>query len=51
MREKSQWTPAGVVLWLIAAILATLIVCTQTKPAQKPEQASDEVELEIEIIE
>ncbi len=51
MREKSQWTPAGIILWLIAAILATLIVCTQTKPDPKPPPASDEVELDVEIVE
>jgi hypothetical protein len=47
MRAKSQWTPGGITLWLIAAILATLIVCSET-PKQAPEPApSDEIELEV----
>ena len=51
MHEKSQWTPAGIVLWLIAAILATLIVCSRTEPDRKPAQAADEVQLDVEIVE
>ena len=47
MRAKSQWTPGGITLWLIAAILATLIVCSET-PCQAPEGSpSDEIELEV----
>ena len=47
MRAKSQWTPGGITLWLIAAILATLIVCSET-PYQAPESSpSDEIELEV----
>ena len=51
MREKSQWTPAGVVLWLIAAILATLIVCGRTELEPTPAGTSGAVELEVEIVE
>jgi hypothetical protein len=50
MREKNQWTPGGVVLWLIAAILATLIMCTQTDSKPKPSEGPGEVELEVEIV-
>jgi hypothetical protein len=47
VRKKSQWTAGGIVLWLIAAILATLIVCTRIEPDPEPPSASGEVELEI----
>jgi hypothetical protein len=47
MREKSQWTVGGIALWLIAAILATLIVCTRIEPDPDPPGTADEVELEI----
>ena len=47
MREKSQWTVGGIALWLIAAILATLIVCTRFEPEPEPPGRSDEVDLEI----
>jgi hypothetical protein len=51
MRDKSQWTPGGIVLWLIAAILATLIVCTERDPEPEPPPGAPvEVELEVEII-
>jgi hypothetical protein len=33
-------------LWLIAAILATLIVCSKTPPASEPPAARDMVEVE-----
>jgi hypothetical protein len=47
MRAKTQWTPAGVVLWLIAGILATLVVCGRTEPARQSVETADEVDLEI----
>jgi hypothetical protein len=49
MRTKSQWSPGGIVLWLIAAILATLIVCTETEPDEKPELSPAEVEFELQV--
>jgi hypothetical protein len=33
MHVKSEWTPSGVALWLIAAIAATLVVCSQLPEA------------------
>ena len=53
MRAKSQWTPGGSLLWLIAAILASLVVCSRSKPAAKPaaEPADVNEEVEIELIE
>lgn len=51
MREKSQWTPGGIALWLIAAILATLLVCARADPNPQPAPAREEVELEVEIVE
>lgn len=48
MRAKSQWTLGGVTLWLIAAILATLVVCSQTASDPRLPGESSEVELEVE---
>ena len=48
MRTKSQWTPGGIVLWLIAAILASLIVCNETEPDEKRGLPPAEVEFEVE---
>ncbi len=53
MRAKSQWTPGGIVLWLIAAILATLVVCFGAEP-DSVEPAPDRgrpIELEVEVVE
>jgi hypothetical protein len=44
VRPKSQWNPGIVALWLIAAILATLIVCSKKPPAVEPEAETIEVE-------
>jgi hypothetical protein len=53
MRAKSQWTSGGITLWLIAAILATLVVCFGAEPdSEKP--APDRgrpTELEVEVVE
>lgn len=51
MRAKSQWTPGGSLLWLIAAVLASLVVCSLSKPAAEPPDATEEVEIELEPIE
>lgn len=50
-RTKSQWTLGGIGLWLIAAILATLIVCTQRKPADEPAPPPSGAEIEVEVVE
>lgn len=50
-RTRSQWTLGGIGLWLIAAILATLIVCTQTRPADRPAASSADAEIEVEVVE
>jgi hypothetical protein len=47
MRAKSQWTPGGIALWLIAAILATLLVCNETEPGEEPRASPGEVEIEV----
>lgn len=41
MRVRSEWTPGGIVLWLIAAIVATFVVCTQTEKTEPPATAPD----------
>lgn len=53
MRAKSEWTPGGIVLWLIAAILATLVVCFGAEPeSAEPEADPDRsIELEVEVVE
>jgi len=51
VRAKSKWTPGGIVLWLIAAIVATFVVCSQSQPAAGPAVPADEGELEVEIVE
>ncbi|MFA9410686.1 MAG: hypothetical protein ACERK0_05450 [Deltaproteobacteria bacterium] len=51
MRAKSKWTPGGIVLWLIAAALATLIVCSRSEPASAPPPAMDDGEVEVELVE
>ncbi|MGB9341452.1 MAG: hypothetical protein WCB63_19585 [Polyangiales bacterium] len=51
MRAKSKWTPGGLFLWLIAAVLASLVVCSQSAPAPEPRPATDEVEIELELVE
>ncbi len=52
MRAKSKWTPGGIVLWLIAAaVLATLIVCSESPREATPPAATDEVEIEVEVVE
>jgi len=38
-------------LWLIAAALATLIVCSELRPASAPPPLADDVEVEVEFIE
>jgi len=38
-------------LWLIAAVLASLVVCSLSKPAAEPPDVSKEVEIQLEPIE
>ena len=49
MRLKATWTPGGIVLWLIAAIAATLIVCVKSQTASK--HSGQEREVEVEVLE
>ncbi|MBW2224729.1 MAG: hypothetical protein JRF54_11050 [Deltaproteobacteria bacterium] len=51
MRAKSKWTPGGIVLWLIAAVAATLVVCSQAPPESAPPSAADDFEVEVEFVE
>ncbi len=37
MRVESKWSPGELVLWLIAAIAATLIVCSRSPETSGPE--------------
>jgi hypothetical protein len=51
VRVKSPWTPGSIALWLIAAILATLVVCSQVPPAPKPSAGAGGAEVEVQIVE
>lgn len=53
MRAKSEWTPGGIVLWLIAAILATLVVCFGAEPESSEPDANPggSIDLEVEVVE
>lgn len=51
MRVKSPWTPGSIALWLIAAILATLVVCSQVPPAPERSAGAGGVQVEVEIVE
>jgi hypothetical protein len=46
-RKKSEWTLGGVGLWLIAAILATVFVCSRSGPPPDPPEPAIEVEVEV----
>lgn len=49
MRARSQWTPGGIGLWLIAAVLATLIVCSELEPRGEAPPPTPGVEVEFEL--
>lgn len=51
MRVKTNWTPSGIVLWLIAAVVATLVVCNQSESPEAPPKAPEEIEFEVETVE
>lgn len=50
MHVKSKWTPSGVALWLIAAIAATLVVCSQVPEAPPAPAEAPKPEVEFEVI-
>lgn len=53
MRVESKWTPRGIVLWLIAAIAATLIVCSQLPeaPPAEPQAPKGGFDLDVDVVE
>lgn len=51
MRAKNQWTPGGLVLWLIAAVAATFLVCSKSPPEQGTPESSASDEVEVEVLE
>ncbi len=51
MRVKTNWTPSGIVLWLIAALVATLVVCNQSPSPDARPEAPEEIEFELETVE
>jgi hypothetical protein len=50
MRVYTKWTPSGIVLWLIAAVVATLVVCNQTPQPDPRPKAPAEIEFEVETV-
>ncbi|MEM7137969.1 MAG: hypothetical protein AAF500_15400 [Myxococcota bacterium] len=55
MRVNARWTPSVLLLWLIAAGIATLVVCSGSvrpdsseRPTERPVMGGTEVEFEIE---
>jgi hypothetical protein len=50
VRARSQWTPGSIVLWLIAAVIATFIVCSQIPASQERPSGAGDAELEVEIV-
>jgi len=51
VRAKAKWTPGVIILWLIAAGVATVIVCSQSTPRPEPPDDSYEVDFELEVSE
>jgi hypothetical protein len=51
VRVESKWTPGTVILWLIAAVVATFIVCSQSLPKLGPPADSTEVDFELKVVE
>ncbi len=48
MGINTKWTPSGIVLWLIAAVIATLVVCSQAPPPDARPEMPGEIEFEVE---
>jgi hypothetical protein len=47
VRVKANWSPSGIALWLIAALIATIVVCNE-EPSPRSPEPPDIVELELE---
>lgn len=52
MRVNAKWTVSEMALWLIAAIIATVLVCSEhpsrDEAPESPRPSADEVEFEVE---
>ena len=48
MRVAAKWTPGGIALWLIAALVATVAVCFETESVTDDRPADYEVAFEVE---
>lgn len=48
MRPKTPWTPSSILLWLIAAVAATLVVCSEMPSEPGADPLPAEVEFEID---
>ncbi|HET6416890.1 MAG TPA: hypothetical protein VFG22_11390 [Polyangiales bacterium] len=51
MRAQSKWTATGIVLWLIAAVAATLLVCSETAPPPEAAATPQGDEVEVGLVE
>ena len=48
MRVNAKWTPSGMLLWLVAAVVATFVVCVGAEPEPSRQPLPAEVEFELE---
>lgn len=49
MRVNAKWTPSEIGLWLIAAVIATLVVCTGSSERPLPKAPPTEIEFEVDV--
>ena len=50
MRVDAKWTPSGIVLWLIAAVVATLTICSQSPSREPAHSEPAQIEFEVETV-
>lgn len=48
MRVAAKWTPSGIALWLIAALVATVAVCFETRSVTDDQPSDNEVAFDVE---
>jgi hypothetical protein len=47
---RAKWAPGSVVLWLVAAILATLVVCSERRRAPERPSRAGGTQVDVEIV-
>ena len=48
MRVNAKWTPSGLLLWFVAAVVATFVVCVGAKPEPPTQEPPTEIEFEVQ---